>query len=167
MFIKFLTAFSTIALLVQSAPSEERAEIPQSPPPRFIVVAQIDRDSSEITCLEVVRTVTVEMRPAAVSPVSGDLDAPNLSGPAKVPVNVEKNDLKNDKVSLDQWTVLDLSGAKVDKKHVLTRLKVGDTLLISVDGKPVDRAYHGVLKKDTLILVPPTKAPARTIPPVG
>ena len=53
----------------------------------------------------------------------------------------------------------DSDGKKLSPEMALKRLAVGSTVLVSTDGKEVHSEYLKIIKKDTVILVPPLAGP--------
>jgi hypothetical protein len=73
-------------------------------------------------------------------------------------VRMVTSSVSND-FSLDQSPVYDVKGNLLKKEEVLGKLKVGQAVLVSTDGKMVDPRYLSAVKDDTLILVPPPEGP--------
>lgn len=117
---------------------------PSAPPPRFVTVTKLDRDSGIVTCHEIV-CEEVTQTSAETRGRDGK----------QIPVTVRRTVCKPVEVKFDvaKGRVYDGAGL-VKRSRVWARLQPGMIVLMSSDGKRPHDTWRSVFKKSTLTLVP-------------
>jgi hypothetical protein len=134
------------ATLLAPAADPDPAVTPKGTPPT-ILVGTIDKNGN---------LVTVVMRPEAVT-VTRQVKE-NVNGKevvrqiAVTEMRMTKAEVTRD---LSKATVTTASGKKIDKKELAKRLAKPAAVLISADGKAVDKGFLALFKADTLVIVLP------------
>jgi hypothetical protein len=133
----FLTAFPVAPL------AADGVDLPKAVTPRLAVVSKIKEADGTITCSWVVERPVFETR---TREVNGKTEA--YVTHRSVPSPQSKT------FSLANAVFQNATGNRVSRETFESRVKLGDTILVSADGKPVDQAYLRILRDDVLILVP-------------
>jgi len=129
-----LTAFPAGVLAANDA------DLPKGVTPRLAIVSKIKGPAGTITCSWVVERPVFETK--------YDDKAGTYQTYKDVPFPQSKTFL------LGKAAFQDAKGNRLSRESFESRVKSGDTIVVSADGKPVDQAYMRILKDSVLILMP-------------
>lgn len=117
--------------------------------PRFGVITEIDKDRGVLVVTEKIMTAVKEQRTVVIF---GDERKAQ-------PVVKFLIATTHYRYSLRERPVYNADGKKIVQDDALERLRVGQAVVLSSDGKMVDPRYRKTLLPDTLILIPPVTEP--------
>jgi hypothetical protein len=131
----------------------EKVPMPTGPPPLIQVVSAVDADKGTVTFHRVV-VVHVPIQVQELVNVNGN----NFT----VTKTSFRDELRTEQfvLVLKDAKIQTAAGKDVTAADALKQLKTGSGVLVSADGKAVDRAYLGVVSAETLVLVPPPPTPS-------
>jgi len=143
-------ALRAVVIVLVTAGGPVRADekaLPKGVPPRVVSIAKVDVKAGVIEYREAVSTLP---QPEKSGPVkAGDLGEPPIDLGLFVTIPFSLND----------GTVYDAAAKKLSAEAAVSRLAVGDIVLVAGGYEPVDPAYLKVFTKDVLIFVHPKPKP--------
>jgi hypothetical protein len=130
-------------------------------PPRFVVIAKVDKASATITYRDRVSDVDslAELSEKLRGRKQPDMDAflKLMGGDLNVPRDLS--------FALKKGKVYTVGGTELPPDESLKRLPPGSIAIVSTTGKNIDLAYRKVLQKDAIVLVPPRVRDLPALPP--
>jgi hypothetical protein len=146
MICKVSVALLAVALVSQVVLAEDKPA-PKGPPPRFITVRSVDQAKGNVVFeVQVLAQMFDEQTTVLVFP-----DGHEQMTLGRKPTYVGLSE--GFKVSLKKAKWSGTDGKEVGADAAVKRLKPGVMVLLSADGTAVDRAYLGMFKENTLVLV--------------
>jgi hypothetical protein len=144
---RHLSAGLLVAALAAPGRADDKPKLPEGPPPRLASVLEVRGD------VVVYRDYSYSLLiPKGAGPFDPTKPVPSYPATGVMyACSVE--------FSLKDGQVFDAAGNKLDAGTARKRLAVGDTVLVCLVGRKVDTAYLGVVKKETLVLVPALPLP--------
>lgn len=150
-----LHALFTLALVPLPVDSKDAVRLPNTPQPSFVVVRAVE--GSEITVLQffnVVVPITVQKNVV----VNGKVETVT-----EIAYRQESR-ISERKFDLTRTPVYNGAGKKLSSADARKQFKIGDTVLLSENGQPVDPIYLRAIRRETLIFVMP-QAGIGPVPP--
>jgi hypothetical protein len=117
--------------------------LPKTATPRLAIVERVSNTTGTILCSWLVSKPVWETRSREVN---------GLLVPYRVVHFVSES--RRGEFSQQSATSYDSQGNELPWESSLSRLHRGDVIVVSEDGKPVDKAYLRVFKSDVLVIVP-------------
>lgn len=147
-----MNRFSLGALAVACAVSDlNAAELPRvsGPPPRFAIVAEVNQRDKSINLLETI---------VKIVPFEQVRKVEKNGMVVEEKFTAFKQELVQQilRVAITKETeVYDAGNNRLADAEIWKRLKTGVPILLSADGRKVDPAYLGIVKKDAIIVAIP------------
>lgn len=152
------TVILTGLLLAAPVWADDDVKTPSSAPPRFATVMSFDKERQEVILGYVSMHFVLDARMEAREEGGKKVEV-------EVPVMKSVYEMRPNKFVLRRGAVYDTAGKKVEADALWKRLSVGASVLVSIEGKPVDPSYLSIVKKETLVFAP-SLDPANFVPAV-
>ena len=150
-------AVLALGIAATTAAAQEKTKISKGPPPEIVTVVAMDEEQGvlDLEYVGVVEMEKVRVKNTYTNRVKHEDTVRDEVRTLEAIIDKPIYKPRVLKLKLKFTEVFDPSGRKLDGEVVWKRLAVGATVVIPVDGMPVDSDYLRALAKDTLVLVSP------------
>jgi len=130
------------------AVAQEKTATPQGPPPRFMVVGQVQRDQGLLMLNDYMQVAETRVRREVVEKGGQKIVV-------EVPETVYRTVVRQTAWHLKHVQVFTSQGRKLVGEDGLRRLTAGRTILVTEEAEGVDPAYRALLAPDALVVILP------------